>query len=144
LIKYALGFPEAWEDHPWGENVAKVGKKVFVFLGTPEQEGMAVCAKLPDSAAFALTFPFSEPAGYGLGRAGWVLARFGPTDEVPVADGDPTGCGDVFGATAVASVLAGAGLEDALRLGTRMGARNVSHHGATGLRDHLRGKLSTV
>jgi hypothetical protein len=67
-----------------------------------------------------------------------------PTDEVPVADGDPTGCGDVFGATVAASVLAGAGLEDALRLGTRMGARNVSHHGATGLRDHLRGKLSAV
>jgi predicted DNA-binding protein (MmcQ/YjbR family) len=84
LIKYALAFPEAWEDHPWGENVAKVGKKVFVFLGTPEQEDMAVCTKLPDSGDFALTFPFTEPAGYGLGKAGWVLARFGPTDKVPV------------------------------------------------------------
>jgi pfkB family carbohydrate kinase len=67
-----------------------------------------------------------------------------PTDEAPVPDGDPTGCGDVFGAAVVASVLAGAGLEDALRLGTRMGARNVSHRGATGLRDHLRGRLSAV
>jgi hypothetical protein len=67
-----------------------------------------------------------------------------PADEVPSADGDPTGCGDVFGATVVASVLAGASLEDALRHGTRMGARNVSHHGASGLRDHLRGKLSAV
>ena len=84
LLKCALAFPEAYEDHPWGENVAKVGKKVFVFLGTPEQDGMSVCAKLLDSADFALTFPFAEPAGYGLGKAGWVLARFGPTDEVPV------------------------------------------------------------
>ena len=67
-----------------------------------------------------------------------------PPDEAPVAEGDPTGCGDVFGATVVASVLAGADLEDALRLGTRMGARNVSHRGATGLRDHLRGRLSAV
>jgi hypothetical protein len=67
-----------------------------------------------------------------------------PTDEAPVPDGDPTGCGDVFGAAVVASVVAGAGLEDALRLGTRMGARNVSHRGATGLRDHLRGRLSAV
>jgi len=32
----------------------------------------------------------------------------------------------------------GASIEDALRLGTRMGTRNVSHRGATGLRDHLR------
>ncbi|HCO04282.1 MAG TPA: dGTPase, partial [Actinobacteria bacterium] len=30
---FALGLPEAYEDHPWGESVAKVNKKVFVFLG---------------------------------------------------------------------------------------------------------------
>ncbi len=55
---------------------------------------------------------------------------------------DPTGCGDVFGGAVVAMLLAGAGLEDALRTGNQLGARNVSHHGATGLRDHLMGKLS--
>jgi hypothetical protein len=64
----------------------------------------------------------------------------GPTVE----DGDPTGCGDVLGATVVASLVAGASVEEALRIGTRMGARNVSHRGATGLRDHLLGKLSPV
>lgn len=67
-----------------------------------------------------------------------------PADDVPALNGDPTGCGDVFGATVVASVLAGAGLEDALRLGTGMGTRNVTYRGATGLRDHLRGRLSAV
>lgn len=61
-----------------------------------------------------------------------------------VEAGDPTGCGDVFGASVVASLVAGGSLEEALRLGTRMGARNVSHRGASGLRDHLLGKLSTV
>ncbi len=49
-----------------------------------------------------------------------------------------------MGATVVASLIAGAGLEAALRLGTRMGARNVSHRGASGLRDHLLGRLSAV
>ena len=55
---------------------------------------------------------------------------------------DPTGCGDVFGGAVTAMLLAGATLEDALRTGNQLGARNVSHHGASGLRDHLMGKLS--
>ena len=70
-------------------------------------------------------------------------ARISP-EGTTIDAGDPTGCGDVFGASVVASLVAGASLEDALRLGTRMGARNVSHRGATGLRDHLLGRLSAV
>ncbi|MFN2571842.1 MAG: carbohydrate kinase family protein [Gemmatimonadales bacterium] len=57
-------------------------------------------------------------------------------------DIDPTGCGDVFGGTVVAALVSGAALEDALRMGTQHGTRNLSHRGATGLRDHLMGKLS--
>jgi len=59
-------------------------------------------------------------------------------------DTDPTGCGDVFGGTVAASLLGGATLEEALRAGTQLGARNLSHRGATGLRDHLMGKLSVA
>jgi hypothetical protein len=55
---------------------------------------------------------------------------------------DPTGCGDVFGGAVVAALLGGATLEDAIRTGNQLAARNVSHRGATGLRDHLLGKLS--
>jgi len=66
------------------------------------------------------------------------------SDAAPDPEGDPTGCGDVLGATVVASLVTGAALEEALRLGTHMGARNVTHRGATGLRDHLLGRLSTV
>lgn len=55
---------------------------------------------------------------------------------------DPTGCGDVFGGAVVATLLGGADLEQAIRVGNQLGARNVSHHGASGLRDHLLGKLS--
>ena len=70
-------------------------------------------------------------------------ARIAP-DVAADPDGDPTGCGDVLGATLVASLVGGAPLEEALRLGTRMGTRNVAHRGATGLRDHLLGRLSPV
>ncbi len=67
-----------------------------------------------------------------------------PAPAALAADGDPTGCGDVFGAAVAASLVAGASLEEAVRCGTRLGARNVSHRGATGLRDHLLGRLSSV
>jgi predicted DNA-binding protein (MmcQ/YjbR family) len=79
LLGEALGFPGAWEDHPWGDTVVKVGKKVFVFLG---EDGFSV--KLPESAEVALALPGSEPTGYGLGKAGWVSVRVGGADDVPV------------------------------------------------------------
>jgi predicted DNA-binding protein (MmcQ/YjbR family) len=83
LLEFALGFPEAWLDHPWGEDVAKVGKKVFVFFGQEDNPdyptGMSV--KLDDSNAQALAVPGAEPTGYGLGRGGWVTIPFG--DRAP-------------------------------------------------------------
>lgn len=80
--EFALSLPDAWEDHPWGESVAKVGKKVFVFLGQDDGEhGPAMSVKLADSNAQALMVPGAEPTGYGLARGGWVtvpLKRGGP------------------------------------------------------------------
>src|SRR2546422_4392071 len=59
-------------------------------------------------------------------------------------ENDPTGWGGVFGGTVAAALLGGASLEEALRAGTQLGTRNLSHRGATGLRDHLMGKLSVA
>ncbi len=73
-------------------------------------------------------------------RSGHVVVD--PADQAPVEGGDPTGCGDVFGATACAALLAGTALVDALRLAARLAARNVTHRGASGLRDHLLGRLT--
>ena len=56
---------------------------------------------------------------------------------------DPTGCGDVFGAAAFASLLSGNSVEDALRHATSLAARNAGFRGATGLASHLRGELVT-
>lgn len=86
LRAYALSFPEATEDFPWGERVAKVNGKVFVFLGADPVPGggMGLSVKLPSSGEEALELPFAEPTGYGLGKSGWVTARFGPDDTPPV------------------------------------------------------------
>jgi predicted DNA-binding protein (MmcQ/YjbR family) len=84
LLAQALTYPEAWEDNPWGESpVAKVGKKIFVFVGSPEQPGISV--KLPQSSGPVLTLPCATPTGYGLGRAGWVTIDLAGPDAPPVA-----------------------------------------------------------
>ncbi len=78
LLAYALGFPEAWEDHPWGEAVAKVRKKVFVFFGVAREERLLhLSVKLPESGQFVLAEPWAAPTGYGLGKSGWVSIEIG-------------------------------------------------------------------
>jgi predicted DNA-binding protein (MmcQ/YjbR family) len=70
LLAAALALPEAWQDSPWGDTVAKVGKKIFAFI-SDERLGL----KLVHSHAFALSLPGAEPTGYGLGKAGWVTLK---------------------------------------------------------------------
>ncbi len=75
---FALSLPEAYEDHPWGESVAKVGGKVFVFLGTGEDPtSLGFTVKLDESHEQALMVPGAKPTGYGLGRSGWVSIPLG-------------------------------------------------------------------
>ncbi len=62
----------------------------------------------------------------------------------PVDAADPTGCGDVFGATCCARLLAGDSVDEAVRAATRFAARNAIYRGATGLSAHLRGHLVGV
>lgn len=90
LRAFALGYPGAREEFPWGERVVKAGKKVFVFMGLAEGHdsefgSFGLSVKLPASAGMALLLPFAEPTGYGLGKSGWVSARFGPSDDPPLA-----------------------------------------------------------
>jgi hypothetical protein len=85
-----------------------------------------------------LTFPRAAPA---LGAASGPVrtALLPAVSNVPAAD--PTGCGDVWGATYFSRLLAGEPLEDAMRAAHTAAARNLTHRGATGLSRHLRGEL---
>ena len=65
-----------------------------------------------------------------------------PSADLARVKGDPTGCGDVFGATYYSRMLAGDIITDALRAALDAAARNVEHRGATGLAHFLRGELS--
>jgi predicted DNA-binding protein (MmcQ/YjbR family) len=75
LRDYALTFPEATEDFPWGERAIKVKGKVFLFMRADAEE-VSFSVKLPHSRFFVLDLPNTEPTHYGLGKHGWVNARY--------------------------------------------------------------------
>lgn len=83
LRDFALAYPEAREEFPWGERVVKVRKKIFLFLGRGD-DGLHLSVKLPESSLMALSLPFASPTAYGLGKSGWVSARFRPRERPPV------------------------------------------------------------
>ena len=85
LRGFGLGLPEASEDFPWGHTALKVRGKTFAWLDESKGEGLSLTVKLPISRDFALVFDFAEPAGYGLGRSGWITCRFAPA-ETPDLD----------------------------------------------------------
>jgi len=85
LRDFAMEYPEAHEDHPWGHRAIKVRGKAFLFLGGEKNtRELSLSLKLPQSRDMAADLPFAAPTGYGLGKSGWVTARFGKVGEVPV------------------------------------------------------------
>jgi predicted DNA-binding protein (MmcQ/YjbR family) len=83
LRGHALRFPEVTEDFPWEHRALKVKGKVFLFLYR-EPALLSLSVKLPESAQAALRLPFAAPTGYGLGKSGWVTAKFEQGDKIPV------------------------------------------------------------
>jgi predicted DNA-binding protein (MmcQ/YjbR family) len=86
LIVYALTFPEAVLEHPWGHDAVKVKGKMFATfggeIGDPKEMSMTV--KLPVSGEMALTLPWVESTGYGLGKSGWVTARVRAAKDIDI------------------------------------------------------------
>ena len=79
------------------------------------------------------------------GSSGPVRTARMPAATVPAGGrigGDPTGCGDVWGATYYSRLLAGDNFADAMCAALAAAARNVGFRGASGLAHHLRGELS--
>jgi hypothetical protein len=114
--------------------VVTLGKRGAVYFAAP---GFETIADLPPRGGLST----APRGGTGpIGAASTALIR-GETPRVS-GGGDPTGCGDVWGATHFSRLLAGDRFVDAIRAAHRAGARNVEHRGATGLANHLRGELS--
>src|SRR5258708_210902 len=84
LRAFGLAYPGAHTKSPWpGHLDLAVNDKTFAYLSL-EGEPLGISCKLPHSGAAALLLPFVEPAGYGLGKSGWVAAKFKTGQEIPV------------------------------------------------------------
>jgi hypothetical protein len=108
------------------------GKRGAIYVAAP---GFDSIRDLPPREGLA-----TGPRG-GTGSLGAVRTALVPAEHVD-NPGDPTGCGDVWGATYFSRMLAGDKLADAMKAAGLAAARNVGHRGVTGLASHLRGELS--
>ena len=84
LRAFGLSYPGAHTKSPWpGHLDLAVKDKTFAYLSV-EGEPLGISCKLPQSHAAALMLPFTEPTAYGLGKSGWVSAKFARGETPPV------------------------------------------------------------
>ncbi len=71
---YALGRPGAWLDQPWdGDDVAKVGGRIFAFLG---RDAVGVkCGTRAEADEWLAEFPDDVTVMAYIGRHGWNTVR---------------------------------------------------------------------
>jgi sugar/nucleoside kinase (ribokinase family) len=133
-----------------------LGKRGAVYFAAPGFDGLTHGGRQPsgDGGRLAeqrgtVSSVVHGPSGAGgLQRrdaiSGAIRTALVPADtaDVSAQDADPTGCGDVWGATCFSRLLAGDKLLDAMRAAHRAAGRNVGFRGATGLANHLRGELT--
>ena len=90
LLTYCLAKPGAWEDQPWEDDVvAKVGSKIFAFLGGTGLGAPSVGLKCGPNREVAdewlKRYPDDAAVMAYIGRSGWNTLRSGgaiPDDEL--------------------------------------------------------------
>ena len=91
LVAYCLAKPGAWRDEPWdGDVVAKVGGKIFAFLGsgTSSSVGLKCGASRDVADEWLARYPDDASVMAYIGRSGWNTLRVGgaiPDDEITEA-----------------------------------------------------------
>ncbi len=120
-----------------------LGKRGVVYFAQPGFDGLAQAGALDLAGGPARASSRADVvSGVGGGALGPVRTALVPGVLARGGDGDPTGCGDVWGATHFSRLLAGATLSDALQAANAAAARNVEHRGASGLAAFLRGQIA--
>ena len=86
LLAYCLAKPGAWQDQPWdGDVVAKVGPKIFAFVGSGTSVGVKCAATREEADEWLQRFPDDVAVMPYIGRSGWNSLKVGgaiPEDEL--------------------------------------------------------------
>ena len=86
VLTYCLAKPGAWRDEPWGDGVvAKVGPRIFAFLGSGTSVGVKCGASREAADEWVLRYPDDASVMAYIGRSGWNTLRIGgaiPDDEL--------------------------------------------------------------
>lgn len=86
LPAYCLAKPGAWPDEPWdGDTVAKVGPKIFAFLGSGGTVGLKCGRDREEADEWLRRYPDDATRMAYLGRYGWNTLTVGgaiPADEL--------------------------------------------------------------
>ena len=122
---------------PWALAAQIVGPELKLITVTLGPSGAGYVA----GAAFRNDLLYWPDTRYRVATPGPARSGIAPA-EGAAAVGDPTGCGDVWGATFLARLIWGDQLKPAMIQANRIAAKNVAHRGASGLHRHLRGRLS--
>src|ERR1700745_974372 len=80
LLRDCLANPGAWPDDPWeGDVVAKVGGKIFAFLGSGDTPSVGLKCGASREAAdeWLLRYPDDASVMAYIGRSGWNPLRGG-------------------------------------------------------------------
>lgn len=127
-----------WED-PWALAADVVGPVTRGLLVTLGERGAAWVA----TRSFWKAPTGSRPPPDALAPAeALVSGKVEP--EAPVSGGDPTGCGDVWGATCFVAMLSGEDLESSVKAATQAAQRNAGFRGASGLGEYLRSETGLL
>lgn len=130
-----LGVLSAHWGDPWAFAAAVVGRETRLLLIT-QGSGGAVFVMTGDAT------PLARDRSGAVGQGSTVRTGRVPVERV--REGDPTGCGDVWGMTAFRCLVAGWDVQRAIRFANITAGRNVAHHGASGLNTFLRGEIERV
>ncbi len=123
---------------PWQLAAQIVGPELKLITVTLGPEGAGYVAG-PAFKSDPLHWPETR---HQMAIPGQARSGIAPVEDAEVV-GDPTGCGDVWGATFLARLLGGDQLQPAMIQANRLAARNVGHQGASELHKYLGGRLST-